>query len=485
MASRRANSHHVLPVPKLAASTLLVIIFCAILTGPGAHALKPMASSGSSQVSYATSDRAGYVPGELIIGLGGQSNETLQRLLDSWHAKIVGELPEIQAYLVRVSEASYSATLSEAEAYAGFEYVEPNYYVHVASTPDDPLWSSQWGPSKVRADLAWDIELGTRSIIVAVIDTGIDYLHEDLAANYLRLGYDWVNGDDDPMDDSITGHGTRVAGIIGAVTNNGLGVAGLAQVSIIAEKVLDSSGAGTVYNVAQGVTHAVGKGARITNNSYGNDVYSDTMKAAFEFARSQGVLNIAAAGNDNTTQPFYPAAFGESVISVAGTDQSDAKYALSNYGDWIELSAPAVDIVSTLPGNLYDSFTGTSMSSAFVAGAAALVWSRCEGSSGDEVRRHLRETAVDLGAAGRDPFFGYGRIDVFSALQSSCVAVGGRILEPEWRAIPMPVMEAALVTIALGSIAMLLGHACSRSGGRTRPKKVKSPRTKKDEDRHG
>jgi hypothetical protein len=126
------------------------------------------------------------------------------------------------------------------------------------------------------------------------------------------------------------------------------------------------------------------------------------------------------------------------------------------------------------------------MSSAFVAGAAALVWSRCEGSSGDEVRRHLRETVVDLGAAGRDPFFGYGRIDVFSALQRPCfVVVGGTILEPEWRAIPMPAMEAALATIALGSTAMLLGHACLRSGGRTRPKKVKSLRTEKDEDRHG
>jgi subtilisin family serine protease len=444
-----------------------------------------MASSGSSQVSYATSDRAGYVPGELIIGLGGQSNETLQRLLDSWHAKIVGELPEIQAYLVRVEEPSISATLNEAKAFSGFEYVEPNYYVHAALTPNDPQWPSQWGLPKVRADLAWDLELGTRSIIVAVIDTGIDYLHEDLAANYLPLGYDWVNGDNDPMDDSITGHGTRVAGIIGAVTNNGLGVAGLAQVSIMAEKVLDSSGAGDVYKVAEGVIDAVKKGARITNNSYGNDVYSDIMKAAFEYAWSQGVLNVAAAGNGDTNQPFYPAAFGEYVISVAGTDPSDARYTLSNYGDWIELSAPAVDIISTLPMRMgppfYGLFTGTSMSSAFVTGAAALLLSYC-GSSTDEVRRRLRETTVDLGAPGKDPNFGYGRIDVFSALQKSCLAVGGRILEPEWRALPMPVMEAALTAIALGSIAMLLRHARLRPRGQTRRKK--SPRTKRAEDRH-
>jgi subtilisin family serine protease len=209
----------------------------------------------------------------------------------------------------------------------------------------------------------------------------------------------------------------------------------------MAEKVLNSGGSGTVYDVADGVIDAVDKGARITNNSYGTYAFSATMRNAFEYAWRLGVLNLAAAGNDNTDHPFYPAAYGEFVISVAGTDQSDTKYASSNHGDWIELSAPAVDIVSTLPGNLYDSFTGTSMASAFVAGAAALVLSHCETMPANEVRRRLRETAVDLGALGRDPFFGYGRIDLFSALQRPCfVIVGGRILEPERRALHMPVI---------------------------------------------
>jgi thermitase len=101
----------------------------------------------------------------------------------------------------------------ERAAFAAFEYVEPNYYVHSSFTPNDPLWSSQWGPRKVLADLAWDIELGQKSMIVAVIDTGIGYHHEDLAGNHLPSGYDWVNHDDDPMDDSINCHGTHVAGV--------------------------------------------------------------------------------------------------------------------------------------------------------------------------------------------------------------------------------------------------------------------------------
>jgi subtilisin family serine protease len=445
-----------------------MIVFYAVVTAPYAHALVSI-SPGAWQVSYGTGDWGGYVPGELIIGLGGQSNETLQRVLDSWHAKIVGELPEIQASLVRLSETGFSATLSEMEAYAGFEYVEPNYYVHAALTPNDPLWSSQWGLPKVRADLAWDIEVGVRSVTVAVIDTGIDYNHEDLAENYLPSGYDWVNHDNDPWDDM--GHGTHVAGIIGAVTNNGVGVAGLAQVSMMAEKVLDQTGAGTIFDVAQGVIDAAKKGARITNNSYETGVYSDTMRAAFEYAWSRGVLNVAAAGNDNSNQPFYPAAFTEFVVSAAGTNQTDGRYSSSNYGDWIELSAPAVGIVSTLPGNSYGSFTGTSMSSAFVTGAAALMWSRCGAISADQVRRRLQETAVDLGAPGRDLYFGYGRIDVFSALdEMPCPAVGGRILEPQRTQLPLLlVSELIAVAVAVTSIALL--RDARRSSRRKTPPK--------------
>jgi subtilisin family serine protease len=168
----------------------------------------------------------------------------------SWGADIVDGLPEIHAFLVRFDGRAVPSTLYERAALAGFEYVEPNYYVHSTFTPNDPLWSSQWAPHMVHADMAWDIEPGEKSVVVAVIDTGVDYDHEDLAGNYLPIGYDWVNHDPDPTDDSLTGHGTHVAGIIGAVTNNAIGIAGLARVSIMAEKVLNSGGSGTIYDVA-------------------------------------------------------------------------------------------------------------------------------------------------------------------------------------------------------------------------------------------
>jgi subtilisin family serine protease len=402
-----------------------------------------------------------YVPGELVIGLGAQSEDTLRELVKSWGGVIVGELPEIHAFLVRFG-LTVSGTLYERAALAGFEYVEPNYYVHSTSTPNDPLWPSQWAPRKVRADLAWDIEVGKKSVIVAVIDTGIDYHHADLAGNYLPIGYDWVNHDPDPFDDG--GHGTHVSGIIGAVTNNAIGIAGLAQVSIMAEKVLNSGGSGTIVQAAEGVIDATNKGARITNNSYGNYAYSATLRNAFEYASHRGVLNFAAAGNDGIDQPFYPAAFGEFVVSVAGTDQSDSRWISSNYGDWIELSAPAVSIYSTLRGNLYGEMTGTSMSSPIASGAAALVLSECQMMSAEQVRWRLQQSGVDLGAAGRDPYFGYGRVDLFSALNMPCgipsfrVAVGGTIAEPQWAGLMDFQVLVAMAVASLGVVAVRLAY---------------------------
>lgn len=402
------------------------------------------------------SEQVGYVPGELIVGIGGESEERLQELIKSWNGVVLEELPEIHAFLVKVDDRTVPVTPYGAKAYGAFDYIERNYYVHATFAPNDPLWSLQWALPKVRADLAWDIQLGRKSVIVAVIDTGMDYNHPDLTQNYLPGGYDWVNHDSFPLDDN--GHGTHVAGIIGAVTDNGVGVAGLAQVSTMAEKVLDSSGLGTVFDVAEGVVDAANKGARITNNSYGTyGAEVDVMRAAFKYAWERGTLNVAAAGNDNTDQPFYPAAFSEFVISVAGTDQNDERWLDSNHGDWIELSAPAVDIISTLPGDSYGYLSGTSMSSAFVAGAAALVWGHDEPLSADQVRWRLQESATDLGTAGRDPLFGFGRIDLFSALElPKSIPVGGEIQKTQPTVISILGCEAIALTVC--SIAMLLRY---------------------------
>jgi hypothetical protein len=216
------------------------------------------------------------------------------------------------------------------------------------------------------------------------------------------------------------------AGIIAAVINNNEGIAGLAQVKIMAEKVLDSYGWGTDVSVANGIIHAVYSEAKIISMSLGGYGYSKLLHEAVKYAYDNGVLLVAAAGNDNISLKSYPAAY-EEVIAVAATDQNDVKAVFSNWGNWIELAAPGVDIYSTMPtyhvtlndyGYLmnYDFMSGTSMACPHVAGVATLVWSSYPEASRDWVRIQLRYTAKDLGDSGFDEFYGYGRIDARKAV---------------------------------------------------------------------
>jgi len=287
--------------------------------------------------------------------------------------------------------------------------------VQVQWVPNDPYWTYQWGPKKIMADWAWNTTTGSSEVLVAVVDTGIYYYHEDLAVNYAPLGRDWVNMDEDPLDDH--GHGTHCAGIIAAAINNGIGIAGLAQVRIMAEKVLDSWGYGYADWVANGIIHATDSGAKIISMSLGGYGYSELLHEAVKYAYDHGVLIIAAAGNDNTNMKVYPAGYDE-VIAVAATDQYDSKAWFSNWGDWIELAAPGVDIYSTVPWG-YMSASGTSMATPHVSGVAALVWSLHPNKTRDWVRLWLRYTADDLGDPGFDIYYGYGRINARKAVEQA------------------------------------------------------------------
>lgn len=280
--------------------------------------------------------------------------------------------------------------------------------------PNDPSWSYQWGPQKIQADWAWNITIGSPSVLVAVVDTGIDYNHPELASNYVPLGYDWINNDTDPVDDN--GHGTHCAGIIAAELNNNMGIAGLAQVSIMAEKVLNSTGWGWDFTVAQGICHATDMGAKIISMSLGCYEDSPVMYEAVKYAYDHGVLLVAAAGNDHTSSPHYPAAYNE-VIAVAATNQNDAPASFSNFGEWIELSAPGVRIYSTYINDSYAFAQGTSMACPHVSGLAALVWSRFPNFTRDELRWHLQRTADKLTLKSFDMYYGYGRVNAKKAVE--------------------------------------------------------------------
>jgi thermitase len=321
---------------------------------------------------------------------------------------------EVIAVVVDVSSAEEPSLTMEISADGLSSYIEHRMKVQAQFVPNDPYWSLQWGPQKIGADWAWNTTIGDPSVLVAVIDTGIDWDHPDLVANYVALGYDWVNNDKDPMDDN--GHGTHCAGIIAAVTNNSIGVAGLAQVRIMAEKGIDQYGQGYEDDLANAIIHAVDQGADILSNSWGGYGESALIHEAIKYAYDSGVLVVAAAGNDDTNTRLYPAAYDE-VIAVVAADQYDGRPWWTNYGEWVELAAPGVNILSTVWNDSYSYMSGTSMACPNVAGIAALILSQFPNLTRDQLRYLLRDSVDDLGNPGFDIYYGYGRVNARKAVE--------------------------------------------------------------------
>ena len=289
-------------------------------------------------------------------------------------------------------------------------YAEPDFVVRAEAIPNDPRFNQQWGldntnvpfgglpDADIDAPQAWDVTTGNPNTIVAVIDTGVDFNHPDLAANIWTNtreiagnnldddvngyvddinGYDFVNNDGSPLDDNS--HGTHVAGIIGASGNNAVGIAGVARdVRIMALKFLDASGSGYISAALSALNYAVANGATISNNSWGGGPYSQAMADAIRNAGDRGHIFVAAAGNSGSnidTTPSYPASYNfANVVAVAATNVSDQLAGFSNFGPvGVHLGAPGQDILSTIPNGGYGFKSGTSMAAPMVSGVFALV----------------------------------------------------------------------------------------------------------------
>lgn len=282
---------------------------------------------------------------------------------------------------------------------------------------------SSWGVKRIGAGTTHDGGNRGAGVRVAIIDSGVDYNHPDLRANYLG-GRDFVNNDSDPMDDN--GHGTHVAGTV-AARDDGAGVVGVApEAQIYALKVLNATGSGSFSNIIAALQWAVDNRIQVTNNSYGSSGDpGPIVKAAFDNAAAAGVVNVASAGNSGNLAGTgdnvgYPARWG-SVIAVAATQQDDSRPSYSSTGPAVELAAPGYQINSTKMGGGYIAYSGTSMASPHVAGTAALVIasgiadSNGNGLISDEVRQRLNQTADDLGATGRDAWYGFGLVNAARA----------------------------------------------------------------------
>ncbi|MFZ3062515.1 MAG: S8 family peptidase, partial [Actinomycetota bacterium] len=304
------------------------------------------------------------------------------------------------------------------------EYAEPNYQLKAFATPNDTYFPQQWALTKIQAPVAWDKTTGSSSVTIAILDTGVDLSHPDLAAKIVP-GYNFAYGTSNPSDDN--GHGTHVAGIAAAVTNNGSGVAGVSWGSkIMPVKVLDSFGSGDDFAIQQAIVWAADNGAKVINMSLGGPGYLQSTQDAVNYAYGKGVVLVAAAGNSGVSTPYYPAAYNH-VISVSATGNSDIITSYSNYGSWIDVAAPGGGsvgtdgIISTFwdsGSHVYASGTGTSMAAPHVSGLAALLRAYSPTLTNDQVEQQIESMADDLGSPGKDNYYGYGRINALKALFS-------------------------------------------------------------------
>src|SRR3989442_2256753 len=308
-----------------------------------------------------------------------------------------------------------------------------SFPVHTQFTPSDPFFFCQWGLKSIWVRSAWDVTLGDRNVIVAVVDTGVWWTQPDIQANMWTNsvdgthGWDFVDGDSNPMDIDPSGtyHGTGVAGVIGAITDNGQGIAGTAQVSIMAVRALGSNGEGTSTDTAQAIIWAADHGAKVINLSLGTNetpIEPTDIHLAIDHAWSKGALIVAAAGNAGIGTLDYPARLPE-VVSVAAIDESGRRASFSNYGTGLDLSAPGTRIVTLNGGvnqpnqpNGVHYLQGTSFSTPFVSGIAGLLLSAEPGLTNVQLWNILNMTAVQPVGSGYNPNYGWGVVNARKAI---------------------------------------------------------------------
>jgi thermitase len=416
----------------LVSIALVLILAPSLVSSTAGHYLEP----GQARVNLAVTDP-------------GRMDAVRDLMIDRYAARLVREVRGLSLQTFVVRESDLERIGADRELARMTRYIEEDGLRYVPEfpeilrafvlggrglpdmapggaspdgAPNDPKYGQQWGPSCIDAEAAWDEVPDNGGIILAIIDTGVDISHADLRDHYdTSIDKDFAGNDNNANDDM--GHGTHVAGIAAAVTNNHTGIAGLAPVTIMGVKVLDFLGIGFDSDIVAGIDYAANNGAHVINMSLGGTSGSNAMRNACDAAfYTHDVVVVAAAGNSSTDRNFYPASF-ESVIGVSALGTCTTLAGFSNYGtDNVELAAPGETIYSTLPDHLtfwnlfglfpfnYGYLDGTSMAAPHVAGVAAGYRAYAPGLDAAQVRNAMSVFADDIG----DPyFFGNGRVDYY------------------------------------------------------------------------
>ncbi|MFH1428428.1 MAG: S8 family peptidase, partial [Candidatus Margulisiibacteriota bacterium] len=402
---------------------------------------------------------------------GAQTSAIMVKDIRSKYARRTARAPKQFPIpdLEKIYKLTFPATVNIQEAARAYsslpsiEYAELNKtFIINTVTPNDPSYGVQWALPKMRAGDAWELVTGSESVVVAVLDTGVDYTHQDLASRIWIntgevsangfdddhngfvddvIGWDFVDisdggsppaaadedgigRDNDPMD--VYSHGTHLSGIIGAVANNNTGIAGLdwhCRIMPVRAGYKTNTGTGSLEtdDIAAGIYYAVNNGADIINMSFGGSAVLQTVALALEYAHANGVVLVASAGNESDTVISFPAS-DNYTIAVGATTSEDAKASYSNTGANLDIAAPGHIIYSTIPGNAYANKNGTSMAAPYVAGLAAMILSEAPSMPVHQVQYVLEATSDDLGPAGFDVEFGHGRINAFNAMSADLYA---------------------------------------------------------------
>lgn len=387
--------------------------------------LSPTGSTGHMVKS--NSIASAYVPGQVVVQFRANPDPMyLQQFAQQNNLQVLRVSPMGSVLFQQMGHRQTGAVMQSLSMNSQVEYTHQNTLYRSQFTVNDPRSSEQSGLAVIGMGKAWDVTMGDPSVIIAVIDSGADLQHPDLAPN-LVSGYNVLTqGQTPPQDDN--GHGTHASGIAAAVADNNVGVAGTCpRCKLMPIKALDSEGAGTGFDVALAVVWAVDNGASVINMSLGGETSDPTLERAVKYALSHNVSVVVAAGNESTDTPMYPAAL-PGVIAVGSVDVDRQRSSFSNYGNWVSVMAPGKNILSTMPMqsvfmtstegyyNEYDFMDGTSMASPMVAGVVGLIKSRYPQLNPFQIKSRLEGTAIDLGAPGFDPEYANGMVDAFRAV---------------------------------------------------------------------
>ena len=394
-----------------------------------------------AQISNTNVENIKYVPAEVIVRFRkGYSKRKITAFNTSYGLSTIKVFPHLNVFHLKASKnlSNLKKILESYKTNPNVLYAEPNYIYYPYSVPNDELLSKQWALSNIEATRAWEIEKGKAKIIIAIVDTGVNWNHPDLVNKIWNnkneipndfidndnngytddiRGWDIADNDNDPMDEY--GHGTHCAGISAAESNNFIGIAGLAQKCTIMPVKIDSSyweRSFTAVVCAEGIIYAVNNGANVINMSWGGPADSYLIHDAIRYAYDNNVVLVAAAGNSNDDFSGFPACYNE-VISVSATDYYDKKAFFSSYGPFVDVAAPGTEILSTYRDASYESMSGTSMASPYVAGLSGLILSYKPDLTNEQVRQAIRISADNFETNEWDPYYGYGRINAYNALR--------------------------------------------------------------------